>query len=59
MWFVEFYCEFHDTCLSTKPTWADFSNKFTTQNLKFGEVNLDKMKELAKSLEIDISALSN
>jgi hypothetical protein len=48
MWFVEFYCEFNDICLSTKPLWADFSNKFTTTNLQFGEINLDKMKELAK-----------
>ena len=59
MWFVEFYAEFVDVCLSTQPIWAEYSNKFTTKNLRFAEVNLDRNKELAEKFEIDMSTMSN
>lgn len=59
MWFVEFYTDFSDLCLATKPNWVEYSNKYTTKKLKFAEVNIQKLKQLGADYKINDSEFSS
>ena len=44
-----------DSCIYTYPIWADFSNKYTTERLRFAEVDVMKNEGLAKEQKINLS----
>lgn len=48
IWFVEFYKDYVDICLSTKAIWNEFSMLYTTKYLKFAEINIDKVPKLCE-----------
>jgi len=58
MWIVEFFADWAETCVYTKPIWIEFSNKYSTKNLRFAEVNLSTLPEMAKTYNINTSAIS-
>jgi hypothetical protein len=45
-WFVEFFSEKVNVCITTKPIWNEFSMKYTNKYLRFAEVNIDKLPSL-------------
>jgi hypothetical protein len=55
---VIFQAFYDDNCTFTYPLWADFSNKFSTEKLKFGEIDVLKNEEVAKDHKINLSGLA-
>lgn len=58
MAFVEFYAPFAETCRYTRQIWAEYSLKYATDKLKFFEVNVDALPELAKKYRINTGTYS-
>lgn len=54
--FTNYWC---DTCTQTAPLWAQISNKYTTDKMKFGEVDITKLPALAKNFKIDNSGFAS
>ena len=58
-WVVLFYAEWNETCVTTMSMWADLSLKYSTKELKFGRVDVEKLEYLAKKCAVDTSSMSN
>lgn len=56
---MEFYKDYVDICMSTKAIWNEFSCLYTTNYLKFAEINIDKVPKLCERFNIDSKSFSN
>jgi len=57
-WVILFYADWHETCITTMPLWADLSNRYTTSQLHFGKVEVDRLPAIAEKCLIDTSGIS-
>lgn len=55
---VIFQAHWNENCIFTYPLWAEFSNKFTTDKMRFGEVDVDKNEILAKEQKVNLSGIA-
>ena len=58
MFFVEFYADWLYPCHISKELWYEYSNRYTTPSLKFLQVNVSKVPELAKLFSINTSGFT-
>jgi len=58
VWFVEFYANWAESCVYTKAIWSDYSLKYTTTRLRFAEVDVANLKDLATRYTINTSVMS-
>eukprot|EP00343_Euplotes_focardii_P003502 CAMPEP_0205816886 /NCGR_PEP_ID=MMETSP0205-20121125/23397_1 /ASSEMBLY_ACC=CAM_ASM_000278 /TAXON_ID=36767 /ORGANISM="Euplotes focardii, Strain TN1" /LENGTH=175 /DNA_ID=CAMNT_0053106127 /DNA_START=256 /DNA_END=783 /DNA_ORIENTATION=- len=47
-----------DNCTFTYPLWVEFSNKYGTKRLKFGEIDVQKNERLAKEHKVNLSGIA-
>ena len=47
----------NDNCTFTYPIWAEFSNDFTTPNMRFGEIDIQINENVAKQYQVNLSGL--
>ena len=57
-WVIVFYADWHETCITTMPLWADLSLKYSTNHFKFGRVEVDRLPSIAEKCFIDTSGIS-
>ena len=50
-----FTTDWADACVFTYSLWARFANRFSTEKVKFVEINCSKFKTLAKSFKVNDS----
>jgi thiol-disulfide isomerase/thioredoxin len=58
MWLVLFFADWAETCVFTKPIWAEYSIKYSTKKMRFAEVDVANQKELADEYTINTSVMS-
>lgn len=55
---VVFQAAWNDNCTYTYPLWADFSNRFTTERMRFGEIDVMQNEKVAKENKVNLSGLA-
>lgn len=58
IWVILFYAEWDTQCNLTMSIWADLSLKYTTNKLKFGKVDVERVSEAALTACVDGSGLT-
>lgn len=57
-WVLLFYSPINSDCIGTMSCWADLSNNYTTNKLKFAKINVDKAVFLAQKCNVDGNSYS-
>jgi len=57
-WIVEFYAAWSPPCVEFVPAFAEISNKYSLDNLKFGKIDVSRYPDVAKEYNIDVSAMT-
>lgn len=58
VWVVAFYTTWNPTCVNFAPTYAQLSNEYKLENLKFGKVDIGRLPEIGKKYHVSDSPLS-
>jgi len=56
-WIIEFYAAWSPACVDFVPTFAEISNKYSLDNLKYGKIDVTRYPDVAAQYKIDVSAL--
>ncbi|XP_059479798.1 thioredoxin-related transmembrane protein 2 homolog [Neocloeon triangulifer] len=57
-WIVTFYTAWNPSCVNFAPIFAELSNQYGLENLRFAKVDIGRFPEVAKRFRIDDSSLS-
>jgi len=57
-WIIEFYTAWNPSCVNFAPVFAELSEKYALDNLKFGKVDVGRFPEIAAEFGISDSAFS-
>ena len=55
---IIFSASWCDNCTFTYPLWVDFSNKYATGRMKFGEIDVSRNKQIAIKQKVNLSGLA-
>jgi len=56
-WMIEFYAAWSPACVDFVPIFAEISNKFSLDNLKYGKIDITRYPDIAAKYSIEVSAL--
>jgi len=58
VWIVEFYTAWNPSCVNFAPIYADLSNQYGMENLRFAKIDVGRFPEVARRYRVDDSSLS-
>lgn len=58
MWLVAFYTTWNPACVTFAPIFAQLSNEYCLDNLKFGKIDIGRLPESGKKYHVSDSSLS-
>lgn len=58
VWVVTFYTTWNPACVNFAPIFAQISNEYKLDNLKFGKVDIGRLPEIGKKYHVSDSSLS-
>jgi len=58
IWLVEFYANWAETCVYTKPLWAEWSVRYQTKRFHFAEVDVAALRDLALKYDVNTTIMS-
>ncbi len=57
-WLVTFYTTWNPACVNFAPVFAQLSNEYQLENLKFGKIDIGRLPESGKKFHVSDSSLS-
>lgn len=58
VWLVTFYTTWNPACVNFAPIFAQLSNEYKLENLKFGKVDIGRLPEIGQKYHVSDSSLS-
>lgn len=58
-WIVEFFAPWSPNCLSLEPVFAEISNQFSSDEIKFGKVDISRWPAMATKFNIQVTGVAD